>query len=196
MIIDVSSYQGKIDWKAVSKTGVEGVILRSTTKNGKLDTRLIENYNGILQNMNDTLNMLSFYKFSYARNFEDAAVECLKTLCTLADAGIRKEAFDTFYLDLEAWDGRDYTTKEASAVLLAYTYICDKLDVKLGLYSNYNYLKNIIDPVWAGLPLWYARYNTYMGNIEPWKPEIWQYSDKGQIDGIKGNVDINKRVNV
>ena len=194
MIIDISSYQSKIDWAAVSKTGVEGVILRSTTRNGKLDTRLLENYNGILQNMNDKLHMLSFYKFSYARSFEEGAIECFKTLMTLRDAGIRKDTFDVFYLDLEAWDGRDYTTKEASAVILGYIEMCDKLGVMLGLYSNYNYLKNIIDPVWSNLPLWYARYNTFMGNIDPWQPQIWQYSNEGKIDGIKGNVDINTRV--
>lgn len=196
MIIDVSSYQGKIDWATVSKTGVEGVILRSTTKNGKMDTRAIENYNGILQNMNDKLNFLGFYKFSYARDFVGAAKECLSTLRTMGAHGITKEAVDCFYLDMEAWGGRDYTREEADAVILGYSYICDKLGVKFGIYSNYNYLKNIIDPVWAGLPLWYARYNSVMGDISPWIPDIWQYTSSGHVDGIIGNVDISKRVNV
>lgn len=194
MIIDISSYQGKIDWQMVSKAGVDKVILRSTTKNGKLDTRCIENYNGILQNMNNCLNAIDFYKFSYARTYVGARMECLKTLRTMENHGIRLEVMDVFYLDLESFDGRDYTTEEANNVILGYLDACRLYGVTLGLYFNYNYAKNIVDPVWAYMPLWIARYNSTLGNVEPWKPIYWQYTSSGHVDGIAGNVDISKRI--
>ena len=194
MILDISSYQGKIDWEKVSKQDVTRVILRSTVKSGALDGRLMENYNGILQNMNDKLTAVDFYKFSYCRDYVSARLECIKTLDALQSHGIRLQVMDNFFLDLEGWGGRDYYKGEADAVIMGYLDGVKDFDVKLGLYSNYNYLKNIIDPAWHFLPLWYARYNTAMGNIEPWKALYWQYTSKGNIDGIVGYVDISKEL--
>lgn len=194
MIIDVSSYQGKIDWQKVSHQDVTRVILRSTVKNGNLDGRLLENYNGILQNMNEVLKAIDFYKFSYCRDYTGARMECKKTLEELKKHGIRLDVMDYFFLDLEAWGGRDYFTHEANEVIMAYLDECEKAGVILGLYSNYNYLKNIIDPVWHNIPLWYARYNSFMGDIRPFKAMFWQYTSKGHIEGIEGNVDISREV--
>lgn len=196
MILDISSNQGKIDWQKVSHQDVTKVILRSTTQNGKLDVRTLENYNGILQNMNDKLNSIDFYKFTYVRDYTSARIESMKTLDTLKRSGIRLEVMDTFYLDLEDYGGRNYTKDEASQVILGYFDTCLRCNVNLGLYFNYNYAKNIVDPIWRELPLWIARYNSTLGDVSPWTPELWQYTSKGRVDGINGNVDISKRIGV
>lgn len=194
MIIDISSNQGKIDWQKVSRQDVTRVILRSTTQNGKLDVRTLENYNGILQNMNDKLQSVDFYKFSYVRDYTSARIESMRTLATLVRNGIRLEVMDTFYLDLEGHGGRDYTKDEANEVILGYFDTCLDLNVNLGLYFNYNYAKNIVDTIWRDLPLWIARYNTKLGDVRPWTPELWQYTSKGTVDGISGYVDISRTV--
>lgn len=196
MILDISSNQGKINWEKVSKSGVERVILRATTQNGKLDVRTMENYNGILQNMNDTMKSIDFYKFSYVRNYAAARMECLKTLDALEEHGIRLEVMDRFYLDLEGHGGRDYTKDEANEVILGYRDQCREMGVQLGLYFNYNYAKNIVDDVWYFMPLWIARYNSTLGDTGRWKPHLWQYTSKGTIDGISNYVDISKRIGV
>ena len=193
MIIDISSYQGVIDWVKVSKSGITKVIHRATTKDGELDTRLLQNYNGVLQNMNDTMNQFDVYKFSYERGYIPARIEAVKTMQALSEKGVR---FDMLWLDLEGWGGRDYTKDEANNVIMGYVDACIAADVKLGLYFNYNYAKNIVDDIWRVLPLWIARYNKELGNVSPWRPEIWQYTSSGQIDGIVGNVDISKVVEV
>ena len=194
MILDISSNQGRIDWQKVSHQDVTKVILRSTTQNGKIDVRTLENYNGILQNMNDKLNSIDFYKFSYVRDYTSARIESMKTLDTMERAGIRLEVMDTFFLDLEGHGGRDYTKDEASQVILGYFDTCLRSNINLGLYFNYNYAKNIVDPIWRELPLWIARYNSILGDVSPWTPELWQYTSKGHVDGIIGNVDISKAV--
>ena len=194
MIIDVSSNQGKIDWAKVSKQNVTRVILRSTTKNGKLDTRTLENYNGILQNMNSKLQALDFYKFSYVRSYSAARFEALQALWLLEHSGIRLEVMDYFFLDLEAWDGRDYTSEEAGNVILGYKDTCDIMGVKMGIYANYNYIRNIIPREFSDFPLWIARYNSTLGNVNPWRPMFWQYTSTGHVDGIQGNVDISKEL--
>lgn len=190
MIIDVSSNQGAIDWQKVAATGeVDGVILRATTKNGNLDVRTMENFNGIFKYLPD-VKEISTYKFSYARTFEDASIEAFKLLQTLKDASILKY-LDRVYLDLEGFSGRDYTTTEASAVIIAYLQTFDHFGIadKFALYFNYNYLKNIIDPMWRTIPIWLARYNSVMGDVFGANVRLWQYTSTGRIDGISTNVD-------
>ena len=194
MYLDISSNQGRIDWKTVAENGrglINGVILRATTQNNKLDVRTMENYNGILHNMSD-IDEISVYKFSYARDYVSARVECAKCIRELSAHGIH---FDFFYLDLEGWSGRDYTREEANAVILGYI---DQLKAihpnKFRLYYNYNYLKNIIDPMWRSIPTWLARYNSTMGDTFDANVVLWQYTSQGRVDGIKGNVDLSREV--
>lgn len=189
-IIDVSSYQGAIDWNKVSNVpDLAGAIIRTTTKNGKLDTAAKANYEGIVKNFNAHFNGVAGYKFSYVRSYYDARIEAFDTINTLNEAGIK---LDMLYLDLEGFDNRDYTTREADSVILGYLDQCALMGVKLGLYFNYNYAKHIVNDRWKVLPLWIARYNKTLGDVSPWKPHLWQYTSTGRIDGINGNVDISE----
>lgn len=195
MYIDISSHNGAINWRDVAAAGqeIDGAILRATTKNNKLDVRTMENYNGILQNISGQIDELSFYKFSYARDYVTARVEAMKCLKELADHGLH---FDRLYLDLELWDGRDYTKDEANAVILAY---CDVMDKQyefdhFGIYTNYDYLKRVIDPMWYKLPIWLARWSNGMGDTMGANIVLWQYSNKGKIAGIGTDVDLSREV--
>lgn len=192
MYIDISSHNGAIDWKKVN--GVNGVILRATTKNNKLDVRFMENYNGILQNISAQLDELSVYKFSYARTYAQARTECAICLRELAIKGIR---YDKLYVDLEAWDGRDYTRDECDEVLWGYY---DQMTFKTGfenkfaIYTNYNYLKNILNPYWKDVPIWLARWGATVGDTMGANVVLWQFSNKGKIDGITTDVDLSERI--
>lgn len=193
MYIDVSSYQGVIEWAKVraAHSDVKGVIIRATTKNNSLDTSAIRNYNGLLTNMSD-LDEISVYKFSYAYSYIAARMEAKKCLAELKKHGIH---FDYFYLDLEKGT-KDYTRDEASAVIMAYK---DELKAqgfgeRFALYCNWNYLKNIIDPYWYKERIWLARYNNTMGDTFGANVCLWQYTSKGKIQGIKGDVDLSKEV--
>lgn len=193
MYLDISSNQGKIDWEVLGKQkDINGIILRATTKNNQLDTRLIENYNGILHNMSD-IDELSVYKFSYARDYITARMECRKCLTAMAEKGIH---YDKFYLDLESNGTADYTRAQADAVILGYI---DELDLygaldRLCLYFNYNYLCNIIDAHWRTFPIWLARYNSTMGDTLGANIVLWQYTSTGHMPGIGGYVDKSKEI--
>ena len=188
-IIDVSAYQGAIDWTQAAQE-IGGAILRTTTQNGKLDTRFMENLNGALQN---SVGTIDGYKFAYTREYIPAYVEARRTL-DLLDSHGALSFLRYFFLDLEAWDGRDYTKQEADAVIKGYRDACQDFGVKFGLYFNWNYAKNIVDNYWHYLPLWIARYNSSLGDVSPWSPILWQYTSTGTIAGIKGNVDISKEI--
>lgn len=192
MVIDLSSYNGKVDFEKVNKAAnIERVILRGTTRNGNLDTRFIENLNGAMKSFPDDC-IINAYKFSYARTYSGAAVECTQLLETLRGIG----AFNFLthlWLDLEPFDDKNHTTQECAEIIAAYNNVCDVYGMRVGIYCNYSYAKNII-PKWAAtIPLWLARWTSgEMGDVSPFKPVLWQYTSKGKVDGIGGNVDISR----
>ena len=193
MIIDISSYNGKIDFaEMAANENIERVILRGTTKDGNLDTRFIENLNGVLKKLPPDVP-IDIYKFSYTRNLGDATLEAYNLIASLKTVG----AFpfiNTIWLDLEKWGDRDYTYKEAAEVIAAYVGVCKTFNASFGIYCNYNYLSCIL-PRWAQMfPIWLARWGGSMGKTEPWDVRIWQYTNKGKCSGIKGDVDLSRGV--
>ena len=192
MIIDVSSFQGLIDWRRVVTTNdIERVILRSTTKNGNLDTRFMENYNGLLKN--SFKGVLDVYKFAYSKTFDTAITEAKNALETLKSRGVLR-GINVFWLDLENIDGARYTKAQASAVIAAYRVMCELYGVEFGIYANYDYVKNVL-PSWSSMyPLWLARYNSITGDVAPFNIEMWQYTSNGKVNGITGAVDLSRYV--
>lgn len=189
MIIDVSAYQGAITWSEAAEE-VDHVILRTTTQNGNIDTRFMENLNGCLKSSIETIDG---YKFAYAKLYIPAYMEACKTFNTLDKLNALR-FLDTFWLDLEPVKGVQHTTQEVNEIIRGYKDAALDFNVKLGLYFNYNYAKHVVDSYWSCFPLWLARYNKTMGDVSPFKPVLWQYSDKGSIAGIKGYVDVSKEV--
>ena len=189
-IIDVSAYQGKIDWdKVFQNKEIGGVILRSTVKSGKLDARFCENLNSIIRTFKNPF--IGAYKFAYTTDYIDSFVEAYKTLEAMDKVGALC-VIDRFFLDLENWQNH-YNMKEANEVIKGYIDATKEFNKPIGLYCNYDYLKRVIDPeAWSHLYLWYARYNKTMGDISPFKARIWQYSSKGKVEGITGDVDMNE----
>ena len=192
MIIDVSSFQGLIDWRRVLTTNdIERVVLRSTTKNGNLDTRFMENYNGLLKN--SFKGVLDVYKFAYSKTFDTALNEAKNALETLKSRGVLR-GVNVFWLDLENIDGARYTKAQASAVIAAYRVMCELYGKEFGIYANYDYVKNVL-PSWSSMyPLWLARYNSITGDVAPFNIEMWQYTSNGKVNGITGAVDLSRYV--
>ena len=196
MIIDISSYNGKIDWPTVAaKENIERVIHQGTTKNGQLDGRLIENINGIALAYHDTkYPVIDIYKFSYARTYAEAAVEAYNLIGMLKVAGVFG-VVGKIWLDLEEFDGRSHTTKECAEIIAAYDNVCRAYGVRFGIYCSYNYVKHIL-PKWAQiLDIWMAKWSNSIGMLGDFKNsvQLWQYTNEGKVEGIIGNVDISRR---
>ena len=194
MIIDISSCNGKIDFTTLAGENIERVILRGTTQNGNLDVRLIENINGICSNMPNAI--IDVYKFSYARNYENAAIEAYNLLGRLNYHGLLG-LVNTIWLDLEGFGGRSHTKDECAKVIAAYAGVMNQFNRKWGVYCNYNYLKNIL-PLWlANTPIWLARWGSVqIGDVEPFTVTMWQYTSKGKVNGITTDVDLSRYVKV
>ena len=187
--VDISSYQGNISWEKVAKTDVKFAILRSTTKNGKLDTKFWQNYRGATTHGIP----VDVYHFSYA----------LDTNKAISDAENLIEKLNgekpVIWLDLE-WSeqgklGKDKVTEIATAFIKT----CQGKGYECNIYSNVDWYKNYYHAnklKALGCKFWIARYGTNDGFLQnKYKPNvgeyIWQYTSKGEVSGIIGNVDMN-----
>ena len=199
MIIDISSYNGKIDWATVAaEANVNRIIHRGTTKNGTLDGRLIENVKGIAKAyFNKPYPTLDVYKFSYARSYDAAVVEAYNLIKMLRIKGV-SNIFYALWLDLEDFDGRSHTTAECAAVIAAYESVCAQFEIKFGIYCNYNYVRNIL-PKWAANDhIWLAKWSDNIGDLGEFKSNtvLWQYTTKGKVPGIPNATDLSREVNI
>lgn len=185
--IDVSSWQGKPDWTKVKKSGVEFAILRIHQKDGS-DVSFEHNYKGCKANAIP----IGGYKYSYALTSAQALEEAEDTLRVLAGRGLD---FPVFY-DLE-WNSQ---RKLGSAAIekIAETFLnrIKKAGYKVGVYCNMDWYQKVLTEKLRKYDLWIARYPADdNGTIqERLRPDIgvgWQYSSKGKVSGITGNVDMN-----
>jgi GH25 family lysozyme M1 (1,4-beta-N-acetylmuramidase) len=190
--IDVSRHQGKIDW---SKVKCDFAIIRmgfgDDSPNQK-DERFIENVKGCIEN-----NIpFALYFYSYAVNLtgkssiESEITHTKNLLNELKQIGKPCVVF----IDMEDKSivhlGRQRLTEHA----LRWCEAIAKEGYKVGVYANQNWFNNYIEAKPfsdRGYSIWIARYG-------PNKPElivsydIWQYSEKGRVDGISGHdVDLN-----
>ena len=184
--IDVSKHQGEIDWKKVKAGGVQFAIIRAGY--GKVATQkdpcFEDNYAGCKANGIPC----GVYWYSYAMTPEDAKQEaetCLEV--------IKGKQFEyPIYFDIEEKKqlalGKDACTEIAKAFLDA----VEKAGYWVGIYSSKSHLETYIsDDVRERYAVWVAHYGvkktTYKG-----QHGMWQKSDKGKVDGISGNVDLNE----
>ena len=185
--IDVSSWQGKPDWKKVKKSGIEFAILRIHQKNGP-DTSFEHNYKGCKAN---TIP-IGGYKYSYALTPAQALEEAEDTLSVLAGRGLD---FPVFY-DLEWNSQRKLGSESIEKIAETFLNRIKKAGYKVGVYCNMDWYQKVLTEKLRKYDLWIARYPADdNGTIqERLRPDIgvgWQYSSKGKVSGITGNVDMN-----
>lgn len=185
--IDVSSWQGKPDWTKVKKSGIEFAILRIHQKDGS-DASFEHNYKGCKANAIP----IGGYKYSYALTPAQALEEAEDTLSVLAGRGLD---FPVFY-DLEWNSQRKLGSESIEKIAETFLNRIKKAGYKVGVYCNMDWYQKVLTEKLRKYALWIARYPADdNGTIqERLRPDIgvgWQYSSKGKVSGITGNVDMN-----
>lgn len=184
--IDVSDYQGKIDWGKVKKAGVEFVIIKCGYGDDikeQDDKYFTHNVEGCEKNKIP----YGVYIYSYAASVQQAESEANHVLRLIKGHQLTYPIF----LDLED----DETSGKCSKKLLGdmaetFCNIIEAAGYKVGIYANTNWFNTkLTDKRFDKWDRWVAQYYT---ECEYKKDYIgWQYSNTGKIDGIKGNVDLN-----
>ncbi len=189
MGIDVSKWNGSIDWTAVRNSGVSYVIIRCGYR-GSTTGALIEDptFRSNIKGATAAGLKVGVYFFTQAVNEVEAVEEASMTLNLISGYKISYPVF----LDVEGSKGRGDAIDSATrtAVINAYCKTIANSGYTAGVYANKTWLTERFNPGALGnAKIWLAQYAatpTYAGRYN-----MWQYTSKGQISGISGYVDMN-----
>ena len=187
--IDVSKWNGNIDWNAVKNSGVSYVIIRCGYR-GSTTGAMIEDpkFKTNIRGANAAGLKVGIYFFSQAVNEVEAVEEASMTINLIKNYSISYPVF----LDVEPSGGRadgiDKNTR--TQVIKAYCETIRNSGYTAGVYANKTWLTSYMNVGELGAyKIWLAQYNTaptYSGRID-----LWQYTSKGQVNGIGGHTDLN-----
>ena len=187
--IDISSNQGNVDFNKVKQSGIDFVILRSTTKNNQPDTKFETYYKGAT-----SVGLpVAVYKYSYAKNVAQAQLEAESVVKLLN--GRKCE----IWLDMEDKSQIPLGKEKIAQIITAFLTYCVNKGYDVGIYCNLTWYKSYItDDIKKICRFWIARYGKNTGQMDvAYKPNVgevmWQYTSKGKVNGINGNVDMDIR---
>ena len=185
--IDVSSFQGEINWEKVKNTGVEFAIIRlgfGYTVNNELvlDKYFKEN----LQHAKEQGLKVGVYFYTYANTLEEIE-EQAKFIVKNLD-GVDLELGVAF--DWENWNNfQDYHVSfyDLDNMYNNFSTLLKEKGYEAMLYGSKFYLSNVWNT--ENKNVWLAHYTGMTNYDKDYK--IWQFSDKGLVDGISGFVDLD-----
>lgn len=186
--IDVSYYQGDIDWKKVKESGISFAILRAGYGKSTVDKKFVRNIEECIKH-----NIpVGVYWFIYATNIQEVLINAQKCMSLIAPYKdkIKMKVWCDFEYDTDAnakKRGVVFTKEMRTSMVKAFCDAVNSGGYEVGVYANPDYLNTKFNDL-SMYPLWLAKYSTTKGNIDC---DIWQYSSKGKVAGIKGNVDMN-----
>ena len=197
--IDVSSYQGTIDWSKVKQDGIEFAVIRAGytgyTKSRhsiNADTQAVTN----IKNAQAAGLPVGVYWFSQALNESEARAEAQKTLEIISGYDLQLPVFFDYEfhgvtegrLD-SAWREGTITKSQMTANARAFCEEIESAGYETGIYANKSFLTSQLDAASLAndYSIWLAHFTTqtdYTGDYY-----MWQYTEEGKVDGISGNVD-------
>ena len=195
-VIDVSGWQGDIDWAKAKADGVEGVIIRLGYGEGNNADKKAQ------RNISECKRLgipFGIYWYSYADTSALAKEEGADVVSKLKQFGVNPSdlAYPVYY-DLEkwTWEGHKPPTDPNvynNIVNNWYSALQSAGYKNLGVYSYTSYLQGPLKhaDIYAKTT-WVAQYGARMGfDSFPTNSRGWQYTSSGKVDGISGNVDMN-----
>ena len=195
-VIDVSEWQGDIDWAKAKADGVEGVIIRLGYGWGNNADRKAQ------RNISECKRFgipFGIYWYSYADTPSIAKEEGAGVVAKLKRFGVRASdlAYPVYY-DLEKWTWKGHQPPTDPNVYNDivnnwYGALQSAGYKNLGVYSYTSYLQGPLKhaDIYAKTT-WVAQYGARMGfDSFPTNSRGWQYTSSGKVGGIRGNVDMN-----
>lgn len=186
--IDVSAYNRVDDYAKVAGDKIKIAILRITERGNVVDSTFERNYKGF----RDNGIKVGVYKYSYALNTAQAEEEAKKVLEVMRG---RKLEFPVFY-DMEWSQQRNLPRAEITRIVKAFRKVIVEGGYLFGIYCNTDWYYHVLDTANLPYDYWLAAYpyNDRGVIVESLRPPVgigWQYSSKGRVPGIEGNVDLD-----
>ena len=188
--IDVSEFQGNINWQKVKAAGIDFVIIRAGYRGKKYgtlakDSKFEQNIAGAIA----AGLKVGAYMFSEAIDYTEGAEEARYLVSLIKKYDIKLP----LVVDTEYQSGARSNGISVAARTTAIKGFCETIQA-LGytpmIYASTSWLNNNLDMrQLSAYRVWVAQYYskvTYKGRYD-----VWQYTSKGKVDGISGNVDMN-----
>lgn len=188
--IDVSKYQGNIDWGAVAASGINFAIIRAGYRGSSTGVLVEDPY--FKKNISGAAKAgikVGIYFFTQAISEAEAVEEA--SMCISLASGYKLTY--PIFIDTESASGgraNGLGKSARTAVVNAFCRTVSNAGYKAGVYASKSWYNNQLSASsLSGYCIWVAQYAsecTYSG-----KKDMWQYTSKGKVSGIKGNVDMN-----
>lgn len=181
--IDISEWQGSVDFKKVKSAGVDYVILRAGF--GRSSSQKDAEFETYYKNAKAAGLNVGAYWYSYAVDVKDAEKEADAFLTVIKGKSFELPLFYDMEESFQTSLGKAVLTEMAEAFMSKLI----KAGYKAGIYANANWFQNFLDynKLYGTYFLWLAQYN----DVAEFKCDIWQYTSSGKISGIQGSVDMN-----
>jgi GH25 family lysozyme M1 (1,4-beta-N-acetylmuramidase) len=190
--IDVSKYQGSIDWEKVKEDGIEYAFIRLGIRgyeSGKivLDEYFDENMRGA----NEAGIMAGVYFYTQAVTVEEAVEEAQFVIENLAEYDVPYPVvFDVELVDGANGRANAVSKEDRTNIAIAFCDTIKAAGYTPMIYGNVKCFTKLLDMTkLENYEKWYAFYDDYM--YMPYNVSCWQYTEKGTVSGIKGKVDMN-----
>ncbi len=188
--IDVSSWNGNINWERVKQAGVQYAIIRCGFRGSSVGG-LVEDKTFATNIKNATAAgiKVGIYFFTQAVSEAEAIEEASMCLSMVEGYSLAYPIF----IDVESSGGRADSLDKAArtAVCNAFCRTIANGGYKAGVYANKTWLTGYINTnELTGYTIWLAQYASQPSYTST-RYDLWQYSSTGKIDGISGNVDLN-----
>lgn len=177
--IDVSRWQGEINWSQVAADDVSFVMLGTRSK-GAVDPYFHRN----IQQASAAGVKVGVYIYSLAVTVEMAEAEADFVLDLIHDYPVSYPVA----FDMEDSTQGNLSKEELAAIANAFCKKISDSGYYPIIYANENWLKNKLDMSLMDYPVWVARYSARPSYQNP---VMWQATSTGSVKGINGNVDID-----
>lgn len=195
-MIDVSAYQGNIDWTKVADSGVEGAMIRLGFRGygaeGSLNTDKYFSKN--LKGAKAADLKTGVYFYSEAKNVSEAEEEALYVLGILKNETLELPvAYDLEYSNSVDKRSNALNTAERTELAQAFCKKIQEAGYEPMVYYDVAALsgKTLELSALSGIKVWVADYEHEAGPAYTGEYQMWQYSNCGSVSGIKGAVDLN-----
>lgn len=190
--IDVSKWQnqkGAINWNAVRNSGVEFVFIRAAYRG--TDSGSIQPDPYVTENVNGAINAgirVGLYVFSQALSDKEAVEEANYLVNIAQNYNITMPLVFDYEFNKRLTPA---TAGNSTSKCLAFCQTVANRGYVPCVYANLSTLTGYINAgsISDKYPIWLARYNSYAGNDVDYT--FWQYTSKGSVSGISGDVDCN-----
>lgn len=185
--IDVSHYQGSVNWKSVKDAGVHFSYIKATGGKSFVDPKFHLNWHEARATQ---LRRGAYHFFLPEYDAKDQADHFIKTVGKLNADDLPP------MLDVEISD--KVRVKEMEKDVLLWLSIVEReMGRRPVVYTDNGFADDVLtNKEFAKYPLWIADYAKKINTLpNPWKRQkwtIWQYSEKGKVQGVNGSVDLNR----